>query len=412
MIITVKLAWRSLWRNRRRTLITVSSIAIGTAIAVFFISMADGMYKKIVDSAVKMNAGHMTIQDPDYGSAPSIDLYVPSVEAIKKAVDGIEGIALVKTLIICRAMVATAGGSTGAAMIGVDADVEKTVSPIADHIVSGRYIRNHDERGVVVGINLAKRLKIEPGNKLVVTTNDTGGVMVSEMLRVTGIFSSGMEEADGYLVQVPLDVARRIVRLGPDMSTQVGLILKDPERTDSVIKEMETRLSGQGVAVLAWQEIMPDLASFIAVDKGSNYVFQGIIIFLIGFTILNTILMSVLERSREFATLLAIGTSPGLLRLQVLIESVFIGIIGTGLGLIIGGGISYYFQIYGIDMSSLFTEGLTITGFAVDPVIRNYLSIGLFIWLGSVVLGMTMLIGIYPAWKSSRINIPDTLRSR
>ena len=134
--------------------------------------------------------------------------------------------------------------------------------------------------------------------------------------------------------------------------------------------------------------------------------------FLIGFTILNTILMSVLERSREFATLMAIGTSALRLRLQVAAESFFIGALGTGFGLLIGGAVSWHFQKRGIDFSGIYSDDTTIVGFAIDPLVKNYLTGHTLLLVGGFVLAMTLLIGLYPVWRSARISIPDVLRSR
>jgi len=411
-MMILKFAWRSLWRNRRRTIITISSIAIGTTLALFMISMADGMYGKLVEDAVRMNAGHVTIEHKNYEEAPSIDLFVPAVSSLEQSASEIDGVALIKPMIIGQAVISTGSGSAGAGVMGVKPEIELKTSPLARNIVSGRYIRSDDERGVMIGAALAERLELEPGRKLVITTNDVTGELVGEMLRVNGIFKTGMEEADGFLVQVPLDVARRIFHLGPDQATRIGLILRSPDYQKQVIHQLRPALSDTELGVLPWQEVMSDLAGFMAVDKGGNYVFQGIIIFLLSFTILNTILMSVLERTHEFATLLALGTSPTRLRLQIITESTLLGIVGTMVGLVLGGSISYYFQVNGLDLSSLYGEGMTITGFAIDPVIHNQLTLWLLTWLGMLVFGLTVVIGIYPALRSTMISIPDVLRSR
>jgi len=411
-MMIVKLAWRSLWRHRRRTLLTVSSIVVGTALALFFLTMADGMYKKLIDEAVKMNAGYVTVEHRNYSSDLSIGLTVDGVEDLRRLAGGIEGVRSVKVLVQGQAVVSTGSGSAGVGLFGVDPDTERDVSPLALKIVEGRYLEADDERGVVLGARLSERLRLGIGKKLVVTTNDVNGDLVNEMLRVTGVFRIGMEEADGFLIQVPLAVARRIFRLGPDEATRVGLVLDSPKDQSSVLRLLRARLGAGGPAVLPWQEVMPDLAGFMAVDKGFNYVFQAIILFIIGFTILNTILMSVLERTREFATLLAVGTSPLRLRLQIAVESLIIGLLGTGAGLLIGGIGSWYFQIHGIDFSGIYGDESTIVGYAIDPLIKCYVSAGAFALVGGFVMALTLVIGLYPAWRSARISLPDVLRSR
>lgn len=406
------LAWRSLWRSRRRTLITVSSIALGTAFALFFISMGDGAYRKLIEEAVRMNAGHITVQHPVYADAPAVDLTVASVGVVRESVEGLPYVSHIKPRIVGQAVVSTGRGSAGVGLIGIDPALEQAVSPLARNIVAGRYLKGDDVRGALIGRTLAESLHLKPGKKLVVTTNDKNGELVGEMLRVTGIYFSGMEEADAFLVQVPLDTARRIYRLGPDEATQVGIVLTTPERQKRVLAALRSRLEPHHLAVLPWQEVMSDLADFMAMDMGSNYVFQGIIFFLICFTILNTILMSVLERTREFATLLALGTPPGRLRGQIIVESALIGAIGALSGLALGGAVSGYFMVNGLDFSKLMGEGLSVTGFTVDPVIHNLVTLKLLAWLGGTVFAVTVLIGFYPAAKATHISLPDVLRSR
>jgi len=411
MWMLVKLSWRSLWRNRRRTLITICSIALGMTCALFFIALADGMYKKLINQAVRMEAGHVAVEHPEYRDAPAIDRFTYSVAAVRDAAAKIRGVERVKPLILGQAVVSTGSGSAGVGLTAVDPEAEQATSVLAHKIVDGRYIAADDRRGVVLGKSLAERLKLEPGKKLVVTTNDVHGELVNELLRVTGVFETGMDEVDSFMIQVPLGVGRRIFHLETDQATRVGLILENPDDQQRVQQELVAALQGKPVAVLPWQEVLPDLASYIAVDGGSNYVFQGIIMFLIGFTILNTILMSVLERKREFATLLAIGTSPLLLRLQILVESAFLGLFGCVAGLAVGGGLAHHLEVNGLDMSELFKDGASVAGFTIDPLVRADLTVGLMTWLGIAVFLGTMIIGLYPAFKSSRVEIADVLRT-
>ncbi|NOZ85518.1 MAG: ABC transporter permease [Deltaproteobacteria bacterium] len=406
----IKLAWRNLWRHKRRTWITVSSIGLGMAFALFLIALGDGVYKKLIDQGIRLEAGHVTLEHPDYEKAPAVDRYVGPLSSISKACRSISGVKRIRPIIRGQAVISTSAGSSGVGVVAGNPEEEKAVSLIPGKIVEGRYIEKGDKRGVVIGKSLAKRLKLKVGKKLVLTTNDVNGELVNELLRVKGIFKTGIEEADGFLVQVPLAVGRRIYKLPDDYVTRIGLILDDPKDQDSVMEAVSAALSGKNVAVLPWQKVLPDLSSYIAVDKGSNIIFQITILFLIGFTILNTILMSVMERQREFATLLAIGTSPLFLKAQVLVESAFIGLLGCVLGLGIGGSLSYYVEKNGLDMSSTFSKGTSVAGFTIDPLIRTDLTMGLMLWLGLGVFLGTMVIGLYPAFKSGKVDIAQTLR--
>lgn len=411
-MLVIKLAWRNLGRNLRRTLITVASIGLGMSCGLFFVSLAEGVYRKLIDEAVRINAGYVVVQHPEYEQAPAIDRYVASVAEVRRAAGALAEVERVKPQILGQAVVSTGSGSAGVGLIGVDPEAEKQDSPVARKIIAGRYLKADDERGVVVGARLAERLKLQPGKKLVATTNDAHGELVSELLRVTGVFEIGVEEMDGFVVQVPLAVGRRIYRLGADQATRVGFMLRSPGDQNRVVEELRATLVVRRVAVLPWEKVIPDLASYITLDRGSNYIFHAIILFIIAFTILNTILMSVLERKREFAAMLALGASPRLLRLQVIAETVFLGIIGCAVGLAVGGAVSYYVEQYGLDMSAFYGKEMSVSGFAIDPLMRAELTWGRTAQLTLIVFIGTILIGVYPAFKATRVAIADVLRAR
>jgi ABC-type lipoprotein release transport system permease subunit len=211
-------------------------------------------------------------------------------------------------------------------------------------------------------------------------------------------------------VQAPLEFVRALYGLPSDTATQLGVILRNPDDQAEVIKAIEPMVKGQTVAVLPWQEVMPELSSYISLDRGSNFIFQAILFFLILFTIFNTLLMSVLERSREFAVLLALGTAPAQLRLQILMETAFLGVIGCVLGLTLGGMGAWACQYYGVDLKSLMPEGIEISGFAVSTRLYAKVTPPMILGLGGTVLGLILLMGLIPMRRSTKINMVDELR--
>nr|ALD83697.1 ABC transporter permease [Sorangium cellulosum] len=410
-MIVFKLAWRSLFRNGRRTLVTLSSIALGLAFALFFVSMVAGIHKKTIGDATRMLAGHLTIEHPDYRESLSSSLFVPSVSGVVRAA-ALPEVERAKVLVVGQAMLSSASGAVGATFLGVEPEAERATSPLARSIKAGRYIEATDERGVVVGAQLAERLKLDPGKKLVLTTMSVQGEMAEELLRVTGVFELGSEELDGALVQLPLDVARRIVGLTGDQATQVGLVLKDPDAEERVRALVKGPIEAQGAAVRPWQEVLPELSAWQSLSGYVNRVLVGIILFLVTFTILNTVLMSVLERNREFAMLLALGTPTRLLRMQVLAEAALLSLAGCLVGAAIGGALSYLTQVRGIDLGGMIDQAPTVGGFAFDTRLRTELTFAQVKWLSAALVAMTMLINIYPVLRSTRIDVANTLRSR
>ncbi len=409
-MLILRLAWRSIWRYRRRTLITVLSIGLGLTFAIFFLTLADGIYSQIIDDGVRMQAGHITLENPGYREAPSVDLWIGGLDETRAWLEGMSAVSGTKLLVLGQGVARSGAGAVGVSVMGVEPDVERRTSPIARDVVEGRYLDKGDGAYAVIGSGLARRLNLKEGKKIVLSTNNVDGTLVEELCRVRGIFETGSDEIDGYLLQVPISFARRLFGLPAGSTTQLGVILGVPEEQGRVLRDIRDRLDGRKVAVYPWQEIIPELASYIRLDRGSNVFFQALLMFLILFTIFNTILMSVVERQREFAVLLALGTPESQLKRQVLVESAFIGAIGCVLGLLLGGLASYAVQVWGLDITSLYREGITISGLAVSTDIHARVTGATLLWTGGLVFAATLLISLFPMRRAVRVPIVETLR--
>lgn len=406
----VLLAWRSLWRHRRRTLITLTSIGVGLAAVVFFLSLAEGMYSQLIRDAVRLGAGHLTFEDAAYRDAPAVDLRVRGTGELRARLEAMPEVEGTKTLILGQGVARSGVDAVGVSLMGIEPSVEARTSPLAKKIVEGRFLEDGDGPKVLVGRQLADRLRLAEGRKLVLSTNDASGALVEALFRVQGIFETGAEELDGYLVQAPIDEVRRVYGLASGEATQLGLVLRDPDSQEEVRARVTPLASEVGVVVRGWQEVLPELAAFIRLDRVSDGTFEGLLLVLVLFTIFNTILMSVLEREREFAVMLAIGTPPSLLARQLLFEALFLGLLGSALGLAVGGAVGQVVHVYGWDLSSLYEEGLSISGLAVSTTLHAEVKPGLLVFLGSVVCGATVLLGLLPMRRALRIPIADTLR--
>lgn len=406
----IRLAWRSIWRSRRRTAITVCSIGMGLTFAIFFISLGEGMYAQMVDQVVRMQAGYITLQNPEYRDAPAVDLWIQVPEGFRRTIEQWPQVENTKMLILGQGIAKSGAGSLATAIMGVEPNVELDSSPLARNIVEGKYIDEQDNPLVVVGIEMAERLNLKVGKKMVIATNDVHGDLVEQLCRVKGIFKTGSEEMDAYVIQMPIEFARRLFNMPKRSATQMGVILRNPDNQKKVLKKVREEAGDIRADILPWQEVLPDVASYIKMDKGSNFVFQGILIFLILFTIFNTILMSVLERKREFAMLLALGTQPGKLRLQVLFESVFLGLIGCCLGMLLGGLSAYLINRYGIDMSSFMGESFNISGFAMTTKLHTKISAGIILTTAAIVFFATVFLSLIPMRHTTKFSIVETLR--
>jgi ABC-type lipoprotein release transport system permease subunit len=376
-------------------LITVLSIGFGLACTVFFIAIGEGVYAQLIDQVVRLQAGHITMENPRYRDAPAVDLWVKAPESLRSHIERLPQVERTKLIIMGQGIARSGSGDVSATLMGIEPSVELDTSPLVRHIVAGRYLNDDDGPWVVIGSELAKRLKLAVGKKMVLTTNDAAGNLVDVLCRVRGIFETGSMEIDGYFIQAPIDFARRLFGLPEEGATQLGVVLRIPEAQASILREIRLMVAEQDIAVLPWQEVIPEIASYIKLDKGSNWIFQAILVFLILFTIFNTILMSVLEREREFAVLLALGTRPAQLRFQIFMESAYLGLIGCGLGLLVGGLAAWAAQEWGIDLRSLLEEGFTISGFAVSAKMHARVTTGLLLGTAGLVFGATLILSLF-----------------
>jgi ABC-type lipoprotein release transport system permease subunit len=409
----LKLAWRNLRRNKRRTSITMASIAFGCAFTLFMFALGAGVNKKTIADATRMLAGHITIEDPKFHDEPGPNLFVPSIAKIRAVAATIPEVQLVKPICTGNGVVSSASASTAIAFQGVDPEQEKDISRIAKSIVKGRFIASTDAdaKGVVVGARLASRLQVDVGNKMVLTTSSAQGEVVEELLHVVGIFRLGSDAMDGEFIEMPISVSRKVMGLTDDQATQVGLVLSRSEAQGRVLAETKRALAGDKLAVYPWETLIPTLASWVTFGVYRQHLASVVILFIATFAILNTILMSVIERKREFAMLLALGTPPRFLRLQVFVETMMLGFLGCAVGLVVGGAGAYAAERYGIDMSQQVKTAPTVARVPLDLRIHAWLSGDDALFVAAIVLAVTMLIAIYPALRSTRVDVATTLRS-
>jgi ABC-type lipoprotein release transport system permease subunit len=229
-----------------------------------------------------------------------------------------------------------------------------------------------------------------------------------------GIFKLGSDAMDGEFIEMPIAVARKVLGLTDDQATQVGFVLKQPEAQGQVLAATKLAVADEGLAVYPWETLLPALATWVSFGNARHNLVCGVVLFLASFTILNTILMSVIERKREFATLLALGTPPRLLRLQVFVETLMLAFVGCAIGLGIGDGIAYATGRHGIDMSQAVKDGEapTVGSLPVDLHLHPSPSTADALFVIAVVFLVTTLIAIYPTFRSTHIDVADTLRSQ
>jgi ABC-type lipoprotein release transport system permease subunit len=424
VLLLVKIGWRNLWRNPRGTLLTALALGLGLTLLLISLGLLDGSHEQMVGNGVRFGTGHVVIQAQGYQDTGSQELLLPArvvstteeflhTGAMKPVVRG------VSPRLLASGLLSSAANADGVRIMGVIPQAERAVSLIPQRIIEGNYLDDDQPSGVVIGVDLARQLDMKIGGKVVLMTQamqppdteatDTGGgEMQSTLLRVTGIFRTGVQAIDAHVIQMPLPEAQALLGV-PDRVTQVAVLLEREGDSLTVARGLRKQLTGVPVEILPWRESMPALAQLFVLDEAFNYVMNGVVLAMVGLGILNTILMRVLERRYEFGLCSALGLRPVQLAVMIIGESLALTAISLALGLVLGLSVQHYFATAGLDLRWFFPSSLP-TALVFDPIIYSRLSLTRIVSSVGIVFLTATVISFYPALKAARTELPGALK--
>lgn len=397
------MAWKNLWRNRRRTLITLSSIAFGTMLAVLFTGLGDATYSDMIDMAARMGGGHVAVQHPGYLELPSLKKSITAVQQKRKLALQQKNVERVVARITGQIMLSTASNSVGAYFIGVDPKEEsKDTLSVLDAIKEGAMLQSSESKGIVLGKTLAENLGLRLGKKVVYTTTDKNGEIVTGLARLSGVVSTGAPGVDRGLAILPIDVLRKTLVYGEDEATRLAVFINDQRKSAEVAAALQASLGDDAVA-LPWNKVQPDLAGFISMKVAGAIFFEIIIMVLVAAGIFNTLFVSVMERIRELGIMMAIGFSPFKLFGLIMWESLWLGLVGLLSALLVTAWPYHYLNTKGLDMSAMMQEGVEVAGVGMSPILHVSIYSENLLTIALAVLLATVLSGVYPAWRAGRV---------
>ncbi len=400
------MAWRNLWRNRRRTILTLASMTFGLMLAVLFTGIGDEGYGKMIELAAKMDGGHVTVQHPKTLDTPSLKRTVMGTTALADTARADPQVSRVVTRINGQVLLATARQSKGAAFIAYDPKAEDLATlSLLEALHEGKWFETSQDKGIILGLRLADHLGAKLGKKVVLTLTDKQGEIVSSLARVTGIIRTGAPTIDASLCLLPLDRLRKTLGYAEDEATQVAVFVPDHRKSAVVAARLATAVEGKAVA-LPWYEAKAELAGFIAMKVNSTLFMEVLIMLLVAAGIFNQLFVSVMERAREFGIMMAIGFSPGRLFRLVMWESLWLAIVGVVVGAALTSVPYYLGNTRGIDMTAMVGgEGgkAEVAGVALEPIWRIAIYPEHAVYILVAVVGATLLSGLYPAWRAGRV---------
>ncbi len=338
--IRLRLALRNLRRQKRRSVLSGSAMVLAMALLVFSRTIAEGGHEDWIDSGVRMGGGHVAVQAPDYRTRRTLE-YRLSPEARAAVEEALHSPEISERLVasaprlLVQGLASSSQAALPAAIMAVDPELEKKFSALNEKLVEGRWLEPDDRLRAYVGVRLASRLKLKEGSRFVLTAQDASGDISGQMVRVAGTFRSGIPEMDEGFVQIPLSTAQEWLGV-PGAVTTEALLLRNSRDVGPVRRELESALEGWSdeAAVLGWRESMPELDAAVRMDDWADYVFHLVLFVIAATAIVNTILMSVMYRTREFGVLRALGLERGEVGRVVFIEGMILtavsGLVGHG----------------------------------------------------------------------------------
>ncbi len=400
MSIGLRMAWRNLWRHKRRTWLTIGAMIFSNLLLVFLISLQFGSYRMMIDNTLKSYTGHLQIQQKQYNDDQKIrnsfGAIVPLANDIRKQL----GSAKITTRVAARgvafAMTSSKERSYGLQIIGVEPQFEPGVSTLPGLISKGRYFADFNAEEIIIGSILARNLRVDIGDELTLLGSGRDGSFAAGVVIVTGIFDSGNADIDRLMAQLPLGYFQSLFSMAGH-GHNIVINADDLTLVSDLQQEVSSLLGNRKeLALLNWNDLQPGLQQAIQADMASAWFMYIILIVLVAFSVLNTQLMSVLERTREFGIMMALGLKPVRLGTLVITETFIMSTLGLAIGAALGTALAWYLSIVGFSY-----PGMEEMAGKFNLPDRIYPSLSLLsIFLGpGIVFICSLLAALYPALR-------------
>lgn len=407
MLFYIKLAWRNMFRNKRRTIIASIAIAIGLASLILSMAVMRGMESNMIKSATASFLGEAQIHGEKFREAQEVEETIRNLNRVMAALKKEELVEGFTLRTISMGMVSAPANVNAVLLVGIEPESEKFMSQIDDAVAEGKghYFEGEDSRDIVIGSKLAEVLEVELGDRVVVTVAQAKtGDLSQEMFRVSGIYHFDIKEMDSGMAFIRLKRAQAMLGIGNGVH-QIAVKFKDIRTASLTEIPFWDKYSGGGNEAVSWVTLLPQMKVVFEMTA----VTIGMMVFILGavviFGIINTLFMSLYERMFEFAVMRAVGTRPSGMRKLVILEAGALGVISIILGIVLGLALTLLLTKTGIDY-----RGIEFAGTTMHEMLYPEMHLLDFILFPIGVIIFTLVVGIYPAWVAGRMKIADALR--
>jgi ABC-type lipoprotein release transport system permease subunit len=406
MNIILRLAWRNVWRQPRRTWLTVGAMVFCNALLVFMISIQFSTYELMIDNTLQAFTGHIQVQAPGYKDDLKMRQVVPDVTSLASLLRRELGMETIAARAAAFALASSEERTYGLQIYGVETQFESFVSTVPGLIRDGRYLKDPGASEIVVGKVLARNLRVALGDEVTLLGSGRDGSFAAAIATVVGIFDSGVPDIDRSIAEVPLGFFQDVFFM-EGAGHQVVIAAPDLASVDPLKPQVESLLP-TGLVIHDWDALQPGLKQAIQADLSGAFFMYGVLVILVAFSVLNTQLMSVLERTHEFGITMSLGIAPGRLGRLVFLETAMMGLVGLSLGALIGGIVTEWFGYTGFSYPGM--EEMAVNFNLPSRFYPQATLLTLF--LGPVIVFVGgMLAAIYPALRLHWLEPVEAMRA-
>ena len=404
----LKLAWLNIWRNRRRTLITVASVFFAVLLAITFRSVTDGVYENMIHNVVSYSSGYLQIHKKGYWDEQSIDNSFEADEQLSKKLLNNPKITYLMPRLETFALSSFADKTKGVMVLGIDPVSEKEVNRLNEKIIEGQYFESNNVDHILIGSGLAEQLNTKVNDTLVLIGQGYHASSAAGKFKIDGILKLGSPELNSNVIYMPLQASQYLYG-AENRLTSLSIMLGKTSDLESSKRAVENTIDIEAYEVMTWKQMMPEMDQFIEADSAGHYIIIGILYFIISFGLFGTLLMMTFERNREFGILIAIGMKKRLLAYVVLLESIMISLMGCLMGVLAGILIVHLFTENPVQFSGSLRDVYEDYGF--EPIIYFSGHIRIFITQTLIILVLAILLALYPGFKILRLKPVDAINS-
>lgn len=404
---SLTLAWRNIWRHPRRSLLTIAAMVFANVLLVFMLGLQLGQYRMMIDNSLSIFTGQMQVQDVNYLDEPQMYRTVPDADRLAEQIRHDTNLDAVSVRAYGFALVSSEKRTIGVQVTGIDPEHESLVSTIPGLVKEGRFLSSASANEAIVGSTLARNLKVDIGDEVTLLGSGRDGSIAATIVPVVGIFHSGSHELDRQMMEIPIDNFRHVFA----MENHAHSIIVDGDRDKAGIysRAIEKLINDKGKLVLHdWETLMPGLRQAIEADFFSAWMMYALLIILVAFSMMNTMLMSVLERTHEFGILLALGVRHSRLSRIILAESMFLSLAGMVIGIIAGTLLTLYFHHNGFTYPGMEEMG---ERFNIPSTLIPEVSLRTVIPGPLVVMIASIIASIYPMLHLRKLRPIEALQA-